>query len=245
MRYQHYLKEGEQRDYREEFYEATGNQYTWDFVKQRCAPWFKAIGDYHELIWRGMKNTDSYGTKKVRQDRIPTDTPIFVHDAIGNMFKENYGWNPRSNAMFCSTSEEDVGQYGARYMVFPIGQFKFMWSKRVPDLYNDVIGSGDASVNAWVSTELRKRDASELKDKTDIKMELFGSIQKSKKYHKIDSTYESFLKFLIGEYADYKDTDLLGALRTNNEIMIQCESYFYFHTMDFYMIISKLMMERP
>ena len=51
------------------------------------------------------------------------------------------GIRARSEAMFCfgEAARNTAYEYGDLCVVLPIGKFTYVWSPKVPDLYNDVI----------------------------------------------------------------------------------------------------------
>jgi hypothetical protein len=89
--------------------------------------------DNHYLI-RGMRTLSQDVTiKKVRTDRMPTDSLIGWHDAMNDIFQSKFGIRARSEAVFCAFRY--VG-YGNKYIIFPIGDYYFIYSRSITDLYN-------------------------------------------------------------------------------------------------------------
>jgi hypothetical protein len=81
--------------------------------------------------------TDFYLIKKSHVDshRNPMDTPRELHDYLNEIFKRKFGWNVR-NGVFTSGKYLD-SQYGSnQYIFFPIGNYKFVYSPKIEDLYS-------------------------------------------------------------------------------------------------------------
>jgi len=73
--------------------------------------------------------------KNVRlDDRIPTDSGTDLHNELNKAFNDAFG-EPFRNAMFCSGATTIVEYYGDVYVVFPIGNFKYLWSNDVTDVF--------------------------------------------------------------------------------------------------------------
>jgi len=108
-------------------------------IRQDCEPYLNAINyDVMEYkLYRGMRGTDApYATGRVRlDDRKPMATGIDKHEAINKYFTEKYG-EPFRNALFTSAKANFAADYGNLFLVFPTGDFTFVWSEEVEDLYN-------------------------------------------------------------------------------------------------------------
>ena len=102
----------------------------YDLVEKDCKKYLKTVenSDYFLIRWAD-KQPITY-KKKVRKNRVPLDTPLKVHKFIDRSFKKKFGWKPRSEGLFCFASDE----WSAAFLVFPIGNFKFVWSNKVDDL---------------------------------------------------------------------------------------------------------------
>jgi hypothetical protein len=63
--------------------------------------------------------------------------PKVIHDRINKFFVDKFG-QPFRNAMFATSDHDTAFEYafggmetGETYVVFPVGDFDFIWSKRV------------------------------------------------------------------------------------------------------------------
>jgi hypothetical protein len=86
------------------------------------------------FVYRGVtRANDDYTTKTTRTNRKPVDTPTDIHKVLDELFYEKFGWKARSEGAFTWTGS--VKGYGKMNLFFPIGDFKFVWSPKVKDLY--------------------------------------------------------------------------------------------------------------
>ena len=184
-----------------------GEDFEEDFYSD-CETFFKQVGTRRAdgLLIRGshvgfmevgkLGNGMKVYKKTVRKDRAPSSTPTKVHEALDEWFEKKFGIRARSKTMFCVGEDgwelaENFGKtVGA---VFPIDNFKYVWSPNVMDLY-DTINSVMAETGGGVATEV--------------------GFEVDKVMGFIDS-------------AGYRDTGIKEAARGAEEIMIDCEEYYF------------------
>jgi len=108
-------------------------------IKRDCKPFLKRIKGAKEFLWRGIEMKSDDITKIIpRKNRYPKDTPQDIHDAFDSMFKQRFGWKARSEGVFCYATKGATTGYGAAsYMIFPIGDWGFLWSSKINDLYSE------------------------------------------------------------------------------------------------------------
>lgn len=118
-------------------------------IKRDCQPYLKQNKNamISRSLYRGVKTgMDDPLTiqKSVRlDDRRSSDSDARVHDFFNKYFTEIYG-APFRNAMFASGSPGAASDYGDNvYIVFPIGEFQYLWSDVVDDLYSNTLVAGD------------------------------------------------------------------------------------------------------
>ena len=94
------------------------------------------------LLYRGVSEKKDLTLKelgiiklKSRQDRKPTNTPLFLHQKIDQLFFKKFKIKPRSNGIFVSSSFDTSSIYGESYLFFPFNGYKYIWSSRVTDLF--------------------------------------------------------------------------------------------------------------
>jgi len=92
-----------------------------------------------QLLWRGVRKTPKVITSITpRTNREPRDTPKFIHEYFDKELFKKFGWKPRSSGVFCTGDLKHAEEYGPAVSVWPIGNFKYLWSPEVMDLYLEV-----------------------------------------------------------------------------------------------------------
>ena len=89
-----------------------------------------------DIMFRGIHSSMPFLTKKVRlDDRRPLDLVNAVHELLNTAMTKKFG-EPFRNALFVTGSGSETSNYGERYIVLPRGDFTFLWSPDVSDIYN-------------------------------------------------------------------------------------------------------------
>lgn len=188
-----------------------------ELIKQNCKPYLNEIGDIdsNSFILRGMRNIDKqFVEKTVRKDRDPKLTPKPIHDFIDDWFKGNYQIKIRSEGIFGTGDNRRAASYGKPYAIFPIGNFDYIWSPDIPDLTLRL----EAVIAEALKQEGEKLDSQI--DAFDIIKTKYNSQQKLPKQVRV-----AILKKLRS--AKYqKNKNLKQAIKSNNEIMINCDKYY-------------------
>jgi hypothetical protein len=165
-------------------------QYLINMVKSDCKPFLREMKKAGQFLYRGYDNVEYsttevvYYKKKVRSDRKPRDMYQNVHNKMDKLFDEKFGWKARSNGIFCTGDRTTALGYGTAFMVFPIGNFKFIWSPEVEDLWR------------WVRGHISSRKG------------------------------KSTVPDLEGISETYTNKDFPKAIKSGNEIIINCKEYY-------------------
>jgi len=118
---------------REEFEEA------WNEIEKNVKKDFlQSYKNTGKFILRAVQNYPQdkiYFEKKRRSSRKPKDTKKAVHTILNKLFKEKFGW-PSRNGVF--TKSGGVDKYGKSFIFFPIGNYKFVWSPYIDDLFTEI-----------------------------------------------------------------------------------------------------------
>jgi len=88
-------------------------------------------------LYRGIKSTEVTLTKQIRlEGRTPTHMDPAHHLLINNFFIDKFGAAFR-NSMFASGDSRSAAYFGDGnvFMVFPIGDYRAIWSPEILDLY--------------------------------------------------------------------------------------------------------------
>lgn len=178
-------------------------------VKKDCQFYLSQIDPGKDNLYRGVKDkttadgrgsTIKFVKKEVRLDgRNPKDTDAKAHEHINNYFVKHYG-APFRNGLFATGREHEAMKYGTVYHIFPIGEFGFLWSSTVKDLWVQSrplrIALGDASRG---DNPEHWRDARVQKELKEFEDQILGS---------------------------YQTDNLSAAIQSNTEVMMRPASYY-------------------
>ena len=119
------------------------------FLKANCMDACKLMSSSGNYMFRGMlasafpskiQLTDNSLSvtrvviEDVRKDRKPRDTPADIHEILNTWFKKKFNWPARSAGLFVTPKLDDAFFFGAPCIIFPVGEVKGLFSKRVDDL---------------------------------------------------------------------------------------------------------------
>jgi hypothetical protein len=105
-----------------------------------CDHFLDLLGGEVAYLWRGFGQNNFHGTVELGpvEDRLPRDTPEWIHRLADQWFLENFGVRYRSEALFCTGDKSVALYYGNIYPVVPLGEFRFCWSPTIQDFYGAV-----------------------------------------------------------------------------------------------------------
>lgn len=172
-------------------------------IEQKCNPFLKQVNT-SQLLYRGSLSSivgEPYDIRNVKKNRIPTDMPLEIHSILDQWFQEKFNHKFRSNATFVTSARKIAAMYGDPYAFFPIGDFKFVWSPEVDDLFGNL--------QRFIRTKLNQNPE-------------FNSLRNALANDK-KQTFEYVKKFINN--AKYTNKNLTNAATSNNEIMIHCDQY--------------------
>lgn len=113
-------------------FDTDAHQKAIDIIKKDCSEILQAIFKSRRFLFRGFKsnshNNMNYFKVLPRQNRIPRDTDVEIHQLINDYLKDNGFEARRDNSLFCISSERDTLLYGKPYIVFPKDGFKYTWA---------------------------------------------------------------------------------------------------------------------
>ena len=118
-----------------------------DINKMILKIYFSCLPFLKELRKNGIKNFLYRGTNKSlknmsmiipRKNREPSDMRLGVHNELDNLFKKRFGWKPRSEGVFATFNYHIANEYGNPYLFFPIGEYKYIFSPKIEDLFTYV-----------------------------------------------------------------------------------------------------------
>jgi len=100
-------------------------------IQEECKPYLDKFGT---ALFRGMNIVpEVFSLFDRRKNREPRTTSIEAHDVLDKIFNEEFGWKARSEGVF---ADQDLSnEYGTGlFLVFPRGNFDYLWSPKVDDL---------------------------------------------------------------------------------------------------------------
>jgi len=111
-------------------------------ILKECKPWFNLIKKTkvkNKLLWRGgskAKKVKYYEKIKTRKNRKSMDICNSMHILLDKSFEKHYNIKARSQTVFCLQSKNYTVLYsGKPVVIIPVGEFDYIWSKEIYDLY--------------------------------------------------------------------------------------------------------------
>ncbi len=178
------------------------NEQLQDFIYENCREWVEKTDSHDGIIYRGVNRPpiiDNYSemnafVKPTRLDRKPRDSLPALHQIFNNVLQAANSPVNRSNSLFCTSSASEAREYGKVYVLFPIGNFDYMWSPYYEDWTRKF------KVTAIVSTLLKpgvfsNEDAQRMWWNVEIKdnplmQQVYKNLQDSSIINKINSINE-------------------------------------------------------
>jgi len=119
-----------------------------DTLKKDCGPFLSVLKSSNTFLYRGFwvkgekrkelhkcETGIVYFKSKPKKDRKPKDMERADHDELNELLKKKFGWKPRSQGVFATGDQSEAGAYGDDFLFFPIGEFKYVWSRDIKDLF--------------------------------------------------------------------------------------------------------------
>ena len=188
-------------------------------IKQDCKPYLDEIKNPPAFVlYRGLHDTEGYGKKTARlTSRTPQDSSAKTHSHINQYFEKKFG-HPYRNGVFASGSKVIASEYGQGepYVIFPIGDFEYLWSQHIPDLYVEVAGAGAKAMMHWKKYAEAKGEKIPL---SASRQEYWKSVNEYRMNHHV----WELIEFLGG----YQDTELRKGIFSTHEVMLWCNEYYY------------------
>lgn len=186
-----------------------------NMLKRDCVKWLDETNG--KKVYRGMRTSAKVSKNQVNKHRSPRETGRFVHDLLVKGFRQAGFSANRDNSIFCTGGYGEALDYGSVHVIFPIGDYSYTWSPAINDLY----------MLQGIGTLFRDFSADEL--------DVLRRLRQEPKYQSNDDdlqrAYEVAKRLdmnkLVKEIKfNYKDTDLLDAIKSENEIMIDCNEFY-------------------
>jgi hypothetical protein len=173
-----------------------------DTLKTHCGPFLQDIKKVGRLLYRGTYKVDwrePMQHTQVRMDRRPKDTNLILHNYTDDYLEKKFGWRPRGQGVFTTGNRGQAVSYGNLFSVWPVGDYKYLWSDDVRDLFN----------NFRTALQL---SSGEMKSAAKVHRALQDDDNGKRKIQKLLNTFQ--------------DTNLRKAVVSGNEVILGCKSYY-------------------
>lgn len=117
-----------------------------NLIRKECSDIIRIYNRSKRILFRGS-DLPSESRKEIspniykaipRKNRRPKDTSQEYQDDIDKIFFDKFGWRPRSEGIFATSSPSIATLYGDLHAFFPANGYKYLWSDVYSDLYSDL-----------------------------------------------------------------------------------------------------------
>lgn len=112
-----------------------------EYAYNKCKPYLKEVvkkGALVRWMYSGRTHNANSFERKMQVKRMPLDTPPEIHSMLNRLYKKKFGWEARSKSIFCTGDMSQSFQYGKPFLIFPTGNFKYLWHQKTKDLWNHI-----------------------------------------------------------------------------------------------------------
>lgn len=128
-------------------------------IVEACTPFLQQINYEADkyILWRGLGgkfttiSPNPVDVMTVRKDRQPVLTGANAHKLSDRYFDEKFGIKGRSATTFVTGQIKHAMSYGRPYAVFPVGEFRFLWSPNVADMAGLFVGREAQMINNFIA----------------------------------------------------------------------------------------------
>lgn len=134
-------------------------------AKKLAAPFLKEFGKEYasgNYVWRGHKDViQYYKLKKRRTNRKPRLLDQELHEFLGRISNQLFGWNVRQEGVFTG-SEDIASDWGNSYIFIPLGKYEYIWTNKTLDIYDaydrhyQAMKEGNETLAGEIRNELEK-----------------------------------------------------------------------------------------
>lgn len=109
-------------------------------IKKKCPKIFKIYADRlragtdYPYLMRGNSSNDFIIYGKPHTNRMPMDSHETFHKAIIDVQRRIGFAATRGNSIFVTSSPSEAKKYGEPFIIFPIGDFSYTWSRKHQDI---------------------------------------------------------------------------------------------------------------
>jgi len=181
-----------------EYLTEDGNMDVIETIKRDCKPF---LYESDGLLYRGVEQNIKHILKKTARltDRKPMNMDKELHELFNALFIERFGWPVRNGVFAVGDSIHAYRWPGcdSPYIFFPIGRYKYVWSRSVKDLY---IEYDDSDWDDKRSLEQKQSVVDQYIDTNLDEARHMGRHEisfKCNEYYLINMIYENDLKRLL------------------------------------------------
>lgn len=180
-----------------------------DKVKNECGRFLKDLKSGPNNLIRTESFTPKdtqwvFVTRKNIKGRRPKDMHPDFSKKIDNAMKELFGWKPRSDGLFCYIHPKSGELKNIFYSVIPAGDYKYVWSPMVQDLYVDYHYI-DLSIIENVTPKQLKDGGYTDKGWNKIKRKMIEISVSAPKFYMISGTYTYTCKTFLNRHPELED----------------------------------------
>ena len=77
-----------------------------------------------------------------------------IQEYLDDLFYSKFKLKPRSQGVFCTGDIDGTREYGRCFIIFPVGNYQYLWNPRIFDLYQEIYDNLD-----WNQLIVRGRQA--------------------------------------------------------------------------------------
>lgn len=107
-------------------------------IARDCQPYLNEVNFVDNKgtakLFRGMKGNSMVLKKQTRINRQSLAMPEKEKEILDDAMMQVFGYPFRSKVAFTSGNSRRVELFGSAYIIFPIGNFTYLWSPEVDDL---------------------------------------------------------------------------------------------------------------
>ncbi len=175
-------------------------------ILHECSDMYELYKKYNKFFFRGVEENIETWTKKIaRQERKPRAMGWEVKNYLDDRFQEMFGWRARNGVFATSDIEHVNNNFDNPYVIFVPNGFKYVWSTEFMDLN---LGDGDAWLECIDFILSPKTDIEDEEDEDDRRL------------------VKQYQENLISGLESFTNKDIIGALKSGNEISFKCKHYY-------------------
>lgn len=129
-------------------------------IKDDCQQYLHKVatgGKFHPLYRSIASSPWPLWEVKVRKGRPQMSTSENINDSLKRVFKDEYGNDFKTTAMFASGRPKDNA-----HLIFPIGKFDYLWAAKEKNLYDALTNSEKDGELYW---DMHKAESDDERDK--------------------------------------------------------------------------------